>query len=76
MDDLCSLRKTYQTPYEQYAEHRGKSFKLLGIINPQTYDFEDTGLLYGIELETGEKIQAWPEEIFNNFSNIPDTPES
>ena len=50
------------TPYEQYQEHSNKECKILHELTDDERDPE-VGAIYLIELETGEHIDAWPEEL-------------
>ena len=64
---MVEFRETFQSPYEQYQEHVGKSFTVIQEIT----DWEDdpeVGILYQICLEDGEVIAAWPEEVEARWS--------
>ena len=68
------LRDTFQSPYEQYAEHVGKSFKVIG---PHTEGVDpEVGPMYDIRLSDGEVITAWPEEIYVGTGWEPSTPHT
>ncbi|KKN74905.1 hypothetical protein LCGC14_0386540 [marine sediment metagenome] len=56
------FRKTFTTPYEQYAHLEGLGFTVLGELTDAERDPE-VGPMYHIQLEDGGKIAAWPEEI-------------
>jgi len=57
------LRESFWTPYEQYQEHNGKNFEVLGEVT-EGIDEEIKGDLFKIRLEDGTEIQAWSEEIY------------
>lgn len=65
-------REQFESPYDQYKDHVGKRFKVLGKVESASIDEEvmepytNSGHypLYYIELATGEKIKAWHEEIY------------
>jgi hypothetical protein len=59
------LLEQFTTPYDQYRCHEGKQFEVVGQVDPATMDSEETGPMFLIRLETGEEIQAWPEEIYD-----------
>lgn len=67
--DPLRLKDVFHGPYEQHAQHHGKRFELLGPVDPTTYDFLEVGPLWRIRLETGEEIEAWPEEIAYDDAN-------
>jgi len=46
------------------AQHNNKSFEVMGITNPETYDYKEIGIMYEIKVDTGEIINVLPEEIF------------
>lgn len=59
------LKNYFQSPYDQYKEHNGKSFNILKEINEPTSDIDEECLpMYQIKLSDGVIIMAWPEEIF------------
>lgn len=60
----AELRSCFSSPYEQHASRNGQRFKLLGPVNPDSYDAADVGPMYRIAFEDGTEIQAWPEEIY------------
>ena len=57
------LKEVFDTPYEQYQEHNGKKFKVLGEVT-EGIDEEIKGDLFKIRLEDGTEIRAWSEEIY------------
>jgi len=57
---IAPWRETFQSPYDQHAEHVGKGFKVVTWGFP---DGEEAGVLYRIRLEDGSEIEAWPEEV-------------
>lgn len=59
-----NLAETFETPYEQYHEHAGKKFSLLGRLTTAEAD-EECLPIWRAQLETGEIIQVLPEEILN-----------
>jgi hypothetical protein len=54
--------ETFNTPYSQYKEHQGKEFNIL-----QFCGIQENAPMFIIEVETGEKFVALPEEIFKGF---------
>ncbi len=56
------FRKTFTTPYDQMAAHEGKLFKIIRKLTDDERDPE-IGTMYCIQLDDGEKIDAWPEEV-------------
>jgi hypothetical protein len=57
-----AFNKTFQSPYDQYVKHIGKTFEVLSITPPDK-DNKEAGILYKIKLSDGEVIEAWPEEV-------------
>ena len=57
------LKEVFWTPYEQYKEHNGKRFEIIGEVT-EGIDEEIKGELFNIRLEDGTEIQAWFEEIY------------
>jgi hypothetical protein len=53
----------FTSPYDQYREHNGKAFTVLGEVDRSTYDADEVGTMYHIRLADGTEITAWPEEI-------------
>lgn len=51
---------------EQELESRGGStVKVLGTLDPELYDFEETGLMYVIEFPDGLRAEAFNDELTN-----------
>lgn len=61
--DTSTFRQTFTTPYNQYADREGQAFQVVGTVNPDTYDFDECGIMYRIRFEDGVEIEAWPEEV-------------
>lgn len=61
---IVPMLPSFRAVYEQFREHNGKAFRLLGLAHPSDYDSEECGPMYWIELQCGTRVQAWPEEIF------------
>lgn len=67
--------KQFISPYDEYKKYNGMSFEVLCEVDKSTYDFEEVGVKYKIMLESGEVIEALPEEIIeevqreNNYHN-------
>lgn len=57
------MKEVFWTPYEQYKEHNGKRFEIIGEVT-EGIDEEIKGELFNIRLEDGTEIQAWFEEIY------------
>ena len=51
--------------YEQLAERNAQDFKILGIVDPTTYDAHECGQMFCIEFSDGFISAAWPEEVEN-----------
>jgi len=66
---LCPLRDSFASPYDQYKDRIGQPFRLLGRVDPATYDREECGPMYWIEFVDGVRIEAWPEEIFDGLTS-------
>lgn len=58
------LQPGFKAQHDQYREHNGKPFTVLDIIvdEDETHDAEILPM-YLILLETGEVIEAWPDEV-------------
>lgn len=41
----------------------GKGFTVIDKVDKNTYNFEEVGVMYIIELDDGTVIQAYPEEV-------------
>ena len=61
-------RETFQTPYSQYKEYRGKEFEILAAIPPK---HQDESSVYEIKFKNGHTIEALPEEIFSGIGWEP-----
>jgi hypothetical protein len=62
MYEYYGFRKTFRSPYEQFAEYIGKPFNVVGKATEK--DFDITTLpAWQIEFADGSKIWAYPEEI-------------
>lgn len=59
-----NLRESFQSPYDQYKEHIGKTFQIIGF-NPK--QDEEGSERYTIEFLDGIIIEALPEEIFSGI---------
>jgi len=51
-----NFRKTFETDNEEYRKYNGMSFRVLE-------EIDDHIGSYLIEVETGERFEAWPEEV-------------
>jgi hypothetical protein len=56
---------TYQTTSKDTAEHNNKPFRLLGRVDPDSYDYDEVGPMYRIKIEGGSIVDAFPEEVFD-----------
>lgn len=66
------LRVGFRAIYEQHRERSGQPFRLLGLVDPRSYDSEECGAMYLIEFPSdGAWIEAWPEEIFMGTDEEP-----
>lgn len=75
------LRPTFQTPWDEYAEHVGKRFTLLAMIwtTPEQSGWENPEPFFEIELEDGTILpNANAEEVFEGWladeSHLKDAP--
>lgn len=61
-----TYRDAFKAQYNQYREHDGKRFAALRVIEEAdaTHD-EEVLPMFVIALETGEEIEAWPEEVLD-----------
>jgi hypothetical protein len=63
------LRESFWTPYDQYAECKGRKFIVLNEV--EDVDEEIKGELFNIEFtDNGETIQAWFEEIYQDSCEV------
>ncbi len=55
----------FKSPYEQYAEHNGKPFTVLKVIDKDDadHDISEVGKMYKIQFKDKTVIEAWPEEL-------------
>lgn len=53
--------------YDQYREHNGKTFTVLGVHDPRAYDSEEVGTMFVVRLSCGTVVVAWPEEIVDGW---------
>lgn len=54
------------TSSEQDLESRGGStVKVLGLLDPELYDFDDVGVMYVIEFPDGLRAEAFSDELSN-----------
>lgn len=60
-----NLRESFQSDFVDYKKFNGRSFEILKEKDPETYDYADVGPMYVIRLSSGERIDAYPEEIYN-----------
>ncbi len=62
---MNSKKEKFKSPFDQYKEHNGKEFEVIRpLTDKEIGDKDEVGEMYLIKLETGEEIQAFPEEIF------------
>ncbi|MCK4978526.1 MAG: hypothetical protein KAS36_16450 [Anaerolineales bacterium] len=57
-------KTVFESPYEQYAHKNGQPFEILGEVPRETIDFAEVGSLFHIKFADSERIEAWPEEIY------------
>lgn len=60
---MTKLKEVFTSPYDQMKHHNGKKFTVIRELNDNERDPE-VGSMYKIQLEDGEVIDAWPEEIY------------
>lgn len=60
--------KPFESPFNDVAEHLGKSFEVLRPLTDEEKDTEKVGDMYRIRFFDGIEIDAWPEEIFADES--------
>lgn len=60
---LNSFAELFHTTQSDLQQHNGKSFKVLRPLTESEANIRDVGMMYEIELSTGEKIQAFEDEI-------------
>lgn len=53
--------------YDQYREHNGKTFTVLGLHDPRAYDSEEVGTMFVVRLSCGTVVVAWPEEVVDRW---------
>lgn len=53
--------------YDQYREHNGKTFTVLGVHDPRAYDSEEVGTMFVVRLSCGTVVVAWPEEVVDRW---------
>jgi hypothetical protein len=59
-----TFRKTFTTPFTQFKDREGQSFKVLTVIvEPDAEHDEEVLPMYRIQFEDGEVIEAWSEEV-------------
>jgi hypothetical protein len=54
---------TFHSPYDEYAHRIGNKAVVLGMVPPESYDYDECGPMYMIRFFDGTKIEAWPEEV-------------
>ena len=59
------FRDEFVSPFEQYAQYRGRRFEVVRAIPAEeaTPDFDDPVPMYVIRFENGTQINAWSEEV-------------
>jgi hypothetical protein len=60
---------TFNSPYTDHQHRIGNTFKVIGEKDRSTYDFEEVGVMYCIEFQDGEQIDAYPEEVVEEWVN-------
>lgn len=60
---LAKIGTRFTTPFDQHADREGEPFRVLGMVEPTSYDFDEVGPMYRIEFGDGTQIDAWPEEV-------------
>ena len=64
-----TLRETFQSPYQQYADRIGQKFSLVRTITEQDENHDQEVLpIHVIEFDDGIQIEAWPEEIEADYT--------
>ena len=54
--------RTFQSPFDQYAERNGQTFQIVRELDDSERDPE-VGVMYLIRFSDGTEIHAWPEEV-------------
>lgn len=68
--DGVQLRKTFQSPYEQFESRIGQPFKVTGVITEADADHDAEVLpMFAIRFADGFETEAWPEEILTGTSS-------
>lgn len=63
----------YFSVYDDYKKFNGMTFEVIGMVDRSTYDYDEVGEKYIIQLSNGVELEALPEEIVkevraeNNF---------
>lgn len=58
--------KKFYTIFEDHKNYNGLDFKILRLLNNNEKD-EEVGDMYKIKFEDGLEIDAYPEEIFEQY---------
>lgn len=53
----------FDTSYSVLLEHTGKHCDIFDNISLDRVDVYETGPMYLVQVETGEVIEAWPDEL-------------
>lgn len=64
----------YFSVYDDYKQYNGMSFEVVGMVDKNTYDYDEVGEKYIIQLGNGIEIEALPEEIVKEVriaNNLP-----
>ncbi len=57
-------RNTVKPTGSSYQQYDGMKFKILRCLDPEEADIVDVGTMFEIELENGETIDVFEDEIF------------
>lgn len=61
---MSTIRDTFTTPFEQYADREGQPFEVLAKIETPDQDHDEEVLpMYQIRFPDGFETDAWPEEV-------------
>lgn len=64
---MTKLSKGFQTTQSDLLQHNGKGFRVIRPLNEKEYDIQDGIKMYLIQLETGEELQVFEDEILQTY---------
>ncbi len=72
----AEVRELFKSPYSVESRENKRQFKLLGLLDPTTYDAAETGPYYRIQFLDGkqEEMVADPIEIFRDIGTVGGVP--